>query len=262
MRNFPKSQNVSLHDVFCPGISQGGVKKSTMEGIQLRGDINVCLWLGWKKNRWHVVWPNCLKALSQTEWNDCQRWIKHLEISLHHYCNLSYFCSDPTDLRGILQAYHFGWPGWVIPPLARASSCDGCPNSFRDLVCCDVWRGHANHPKNICKHLLFKKRSNLWLYDLFLRRAVFTSGKSSTAAGLTASVVQDRDLDQERLIEPGALMLAVTASGGDRQWHMGNQGNQEVFFFWWGGDGYRLVCYGWYVDFWFVMILIFTQMWK
>jgi len=42
----------------------------------------------------------------------------------------------------------------------------------------------------------------------FLPRAVFTSGKSSTAAGLTASVVQDRDLDQERLIEPGALMLA------------------------------------------------------
>ena len=85
----------------------------------------------------------------------------------------------------------------------------------------------------------------------FLRRAVFTSGKSSTAAGLTASVVQDRDLDQERLIEPGALMLAVRASGGDRQWHMGNQGNQEVFFFWWGGEmgigWYVMVC--WYVDF-------------
>ena len=42
----------------------------------------------------------------------------------------------------------------------------------------------------------------------FLPRAVFTSGKSSTAAGLTASVVKDADLDQERLIEPGALMLA------------------------------------------------------
>ena len=33
----------------------------------------------------------------------------------------------------------------------------------------------------------------------FLPRAVFTSGKSSTAAGLTASVVRDVDLDQERL---------------------------------------------------------------
>lgn len=42
----------------------------------------------------------------------------------------------------------------------------------------------------------------------FLPRAVFTSGKSSTAAGLTASVVKDNDLDNERLIEPGALMLA------------------------------------------------------
>jgi len=42
----------------------------------------------------------------------------------------------------------------------------------------------------------------------FLPRAVFASGKSSTAAGLTASVVRDADLDGERVIEPGALMLA------------------------------------------------------
>lgn len=42
----------------------------------------------------------------------------------------------------------------------------------------------------------------------FLPRAVFASGKSSTAAGLTASVVMDKDLDNERVIEPGALMLS------------------------------------------------------
>mmetsp|Transcript_50305 Transcript_50305/g.90315 ORF Transcript_50305/g.90315 Transcript_50305/m.90315 type:complete len:823 (+) Transcript_50305:64-2532(+) len=42
----------------------------------------------------------------------------------------------------------------------------------------------------------------------FLPRAVFASGKSSSAAGLTASVVKDADLDQEKVIEPGALMLA------------------------------------------------------
>mmetsp|Transcript_74053 Transcript_74053/g.165708 ORF Transcript_74053/g.165708 Transcript_74053/m.165708 type:complete len:832 (-) Transcript_74053:139-2634(-) len=42
----------------------------------------------------------------------------------------------------------------------------------------------------------------------FLPRAVFASGKASTAAGLTASVVKDADLDQEKVIEPGALMLA------------------------------------------------------
>lgn len=42
----------------------------------------------------------------------------------------------------------------------------------------------------------------------FLPRAVFASGKSSTAAGLTASVVKDADLDNEKVIEPGALMLA------------------------------------------------------
>jgi len=46
-----------------------------------------------------------------------------------------------------------------------------------------------------------------WTSD-FLPRAVFASGKSSTAAGLTASVVMDKDLDNERVIEPGALMLA------------------------------------------------------
>jgi DNA replication licensing factor MCM6 len=42
----------------------------------------------------------------------------------------------------------------------------------------------------------------------FLPRAVFASGKSSSAAGLTATVVRDADLDNERIIEPGALMLA------------------------------------------------------
>jgi len=42
----------------------------------------------------------------------------------------------------------------------------------------------------------------------FLPRAVFASGKASTAAGLTASVVRDAEMDQERVIQPGALMLA------------------------------------------------------
>jgi len=42
----------------------------------------------------------------------------------------------------------------------------------------------------------------------FLPRAVFASGKTSTAAGLTASVVRDQDMDQEKVIEPGALMLS------------------------------------------------------
>merc|ERR1719491_40163 len=52
------------------------------------------------------------------------------------------------------------------------------------------------------------KSSMLKWVSTFLPRAVFTSGKSSTAAGLTCSVVQDKDLDNERVIEPGALMLA------------------------------------------------------
>merc|ERR1739846_203175 len=44
--------------------------------------------------------------------------------------------------------------------------------------------------------------------SMFLPRAVFASGKASTAAGLTASVLRDQELDQEKVIEPGALMLA------------------------------------------------------
>jgi DNA replication licensing factor MCM6 len=43
----------------------------------------------------------------------------------------------------------------------------------------------------------------------FLPRAVYTSGKSSSAAGLTASVTREQDMPgQEKVIEPGALMLA------------------------------------------------------
>uniref|UniRef100_A0A7S4WED2 DNA replication licensing factor MCM6 n=1 Tax=Alexandrium monilatum TaxID=311494 RepID=A0A7S4WED2_9DINO len=42
----------------------------------------------------------------------------------------------------------------------------------------------------------------------FLPRAVFASGKTSSAAGLTATVVKDADLENEKVIEPGALMLS------------------------------------------------------
>lgn len=41
----------------------------------------------------------------------------------------------------------------------------------------------------------------------FLPRAVYASGQTSTAAGLTASVTREQDID-EKVIEPGALMLA------------------------------------------------------
>jgi DNA replication licensing factor MCM6 len=41
----------------------------------------------------------------------------------------------------------------------------------------------------------------------FLPRAVYTSGKSASAAGLTASVVRDPETG-EATIEAGALMLA------------------------------------------------------
>lgn len=41
----------------------------------------------------------------------------------------------------------------------------------------------------------------------FLPRSIYTSGKSSSAAGLTASVVRDSETG-EYCIEAGALMLA------------------------------------------------------
>ena len=41
----------------------------------------------------------------------------------------------------------------------------------------------------------------------FSPRAVYTSGKASTAAGLTAAVVKDEE-SHEFVIEAGALMLA------------------------------------------------------
>jgi len=52
------------------------------------------------------------------------------------------------------------------------------------------------------------KSSILKWTSKFLPRAIFTSGKSASAAGLTASVVRDPDMDLEKVIEPGALMLA------------------------------------------------------
>lgn len=50
----------------------------------------------------------------------------------------------------------------------------------------------------------------------FSPRAVYTSGKASTAAGLTAAVVRDEE-SHEFVIEAGALMLADNVSGGRRR---------------------------------------------
>lgn len=47
----------------------------------------------------------------------------------------------------------------------------------------------------------------------FSPRAVYTSGKASSAAGLTAAVVRDEE-SHEFVIEAGALMLADNVSVG------------------------------------------------
>lgn len=53
----------------------------------------------------------------------------------------------------------------------------------------------------------------------FSPRAVYTSGKASTAAGLTAAVVRDEE-SNEFVIEAGALMLAdnVSVRSHREQW--------------------------------------------
>lgn len=57
----------------------------------------------------------------------------------------------------------------------------------------------------------------------FSPRAVYTSGKASSAAGLTAAVVRDEE-SHEFVIEAGALMLAdnvsVRSSGESWQVHL------------------------------------------
>ena len=52
----------------------------------------------------------------------------------------------------------------------------------------------------VCRHV-----------EEFSPRAVYTSGKASTAAGLTAAVVRDEE-SHEFVIEAGALMLADNVS--------------------------------------------------
>lgn len=59
-----------------------------------------------------------------------------------------------------------------------------------------------------------RERIYMYVYDSYFRqveefspRAVYTSGKASSAAGLTAAVVKDEE-SHEFVIEAGALMLA------------------------------------------------------
>lgn len=52
--------------------------------------------------------------------------------------------------------------------------------------------------------------------DEFSPRAVYTSGKASSAAGLTAAVVKDEE-SHEFVIEAGALMLADNVSPETRE---------------------------------------------
>lgn len=67
---------------------------------------------------------------------------------------------------------------------------------------------------HVCRHV-----------EEFSPRAVYTSGKASSAAGLTAAVVRDEE-SHEFVIEAGALMLAdnVSVTSSDVQ-------RRTVFYF-------------------------------
>lgn len=67
----------------------------------------------------------------------------------------------------------------------------------------------------------------------FSPRAVYTSGKASSAAGLTAAVVRDEE-SHEFVIEAGALMLADNVSDGDYETRLSSMSagaDSSVFFF-------------------------------
>ena len=66
--------------------------------------------------------------------------------------------------------------------------------------------GPPRAPKCVLTDAAGRSRCGRYVVS-FLPRAVYTSGKASTAAGLTASVVKD-DETGEFTIEAGALMLA------------------------------------------------------
>ena len=69
-------------------------------------------------------------------------------------------------------------------------------------VCCVSSRTHRYYPLH---YSLYRR------VEEFSPRAVYTSGKASTAAGLTAAVVKDEE-SHEFVIEAGALMLADNVS--------------------------------------------------
>ena len=119
------------HEIVKKGLLlqlMGGVTKVTPEGMQLRGDINVCI----------VGDPSTSKS----------QFLKYVFPSV-----LPFNCLSPT---------RFPWPG----------------------------------PEPFCRYI-----------TSFLPRAVYTSGKASSAAGLTAAVVKDEETG-DFTIEAGALMLA------------------------------------------------------
>lgn len=62
----------------------------------------------------------------------------------------------------------------------------------------------------------------------FAPRAVYTSGKASSAAGLTAAVVKDEE-SHEFVIEAGALMLADNVGTGPRR---GGRSGERGFSVW------------------------------
>lgn len=76
-------------------------------------------------------------------------------------------------------------------------------NKFLIDKCCQVILLH----RTFCSRVLMNMMTLNRHVEEFTPRAVYTSGKASSAAGLTAAVVRDEE-SHEFVIEAGALMLA------------------------------------------------------
>lgn len=130
--------------------------------------------------------------------------------------------------RGILLMLFGGVPKTTMEGTSLRGDVNVCivgdpstaKSQFLKYVTQQVSSYCTDHPLNVGLEVLTRRsvslngNLNLCVYrhvEEFSPRAVYTSGKASSAAGLTAAVVRDEE-SHEFVIEAGALMLADNVS--------------------------------------------------
>lgn len=109
--------------------------------------------------------------------------------------------TEGTSLRGDVNVCIVGDPSTAKSQFLKYVSKLASAGSCRERQHWRIW---------MCTSVRFRH------VEEFSPRAVYTSGKASTAAGLTAAVVRDEE-SHEFVIEAGALMLADNVSAGRRR---------------------------------------------